>query len=51
MLYREAELAFGRTGLFDIVALMGLYHTVCMALTLFDVPAPGAVADQGEAQG
>jgi nuclear transport factor 2 (NTF2) superfamily protein/alkylhydroperoxidase family enzyme len=40
-LYREAEQAFGRTGLFDIAALMGLYHTVCTVLTLFEVPAPG----------
>jgi 4-carboxymuconolactone decarboxylase len=39
-LYREAEQAFGRTGLFDIVAVIGLYHTVCTALTLFEVPAP-----------
>jgi 4-carboxymuconolactone decarboxylase len=39
-LYREAEQAFGRTGLFDIVALMGQYHTVCAALNLFEVPAP-----------
>lgn len=38
-LYREAEQAFGRTGLFDIAALMGLYHTVCTALTLFEAPA------------
>lgn len=41
-LYQEAEQAFGRTGLFDIVALMGVYHTVCSALALFEVPAPGA---------
>jgi hypothetical protein len=26
--------------LFDIAALMGQYHTVCAALTLFEVPAP-----------
>jgi hypothetical protein len=39
-LYRAAEQAFGTTGLFDIAALMGQYHTVCMALTLFAVPAP-----------
>jgi 4-carboxymuconolactone decarboxylase len=39
-LYREAEKAFGTTGLFDIVALIGQYHTVCAALTLFEVPAP-----------
>jgi 4-carboxymuconolactone decarboxylase len=39
-LYREAEHAFGTTGLFDIAALMGQYHTVCAALTLFEVPAP-----------
>ncbi len=44
-LYREAEQAFGRVGLFDIVALMGLYHTVCMALTLFEVPVPRAPVD------
>jgi 4-carboxymuconolactone decarboxylase len=39
-MYREAEQAFGTTGLFDIAALMGLYHTVCTLLTLFEVPAP-----------
>ena len=39
-LYREAEKAFGTTGLFDIAALIGQYHTVCAALTLFEVPAP-----------
>ena len=39
-LYREAERAFGTTGLFDIAALTGQYHTVCTALTLFEVPAP-----------
>jgi 4-carboxymuconolactone decarboxylase len=39
-LYRAAEKAFGTTGLFDIVALIGQYHTVCAALTLFEVPAP-----------
>jgi len=39
-LYLEAEKAFGAKGLFDIVALMGQYQTVCTLLTLFDVPAP-----------
>ena len=39
-LYSEAEQAFGTTGLFDIAALIGEYHTVCTALTLFAVPAP-----------
>ncbi len=39
-LYRDAEKAFGRTGLFDLVALMGQYHTVCTLLNLFEVPAP-----------
>jgi 4-carboxymuconolactone decarboxylase len=39
-LYREAEKAFGTTGLFDIAALVGQYHTVCNVLTLFEVPAP-----------
>lgn len=39
-LYQEAESAFGAKGLFDIVAVMGVYHTVCTMLTLFEVPAP-----------
>jgi 4-carboxymuconolactone decarboxylase len=39
-LYREAESAFGAKGLFDIAAVMGVYHTVCTMLTLFEVPAP-----------
>ena len=39
-LYSAAEQAFGTTGLFDIAALVGQYHTVCAALTLFEVPAP-----------
>jgi 4-carboxymuconolactone decarboxylase len=50
-LYREAEQAFGRKGLFDMVAVMGVYHTVCSALALFEVPAPRAVADLAEASG
>lgn len=41
-LYRQAEEAFGRTGLFDIVAVMGVYETVCTLMTLFEVPAPSA---------
>jgi 4-carboxymuconolactone decarboxylase len=41
-LYLEAEQAFGREGLFDIVAVMGVYQTVCGALALFEVPAPVA---------
>lgn len=36
-----AEAAFGRRGLFDIVALMGQYLTVSAVLSLFGVPAPG----------
>jgi 4-carboxymuconolactone decarboxylase len=39
-LYREAQNAFGATGLFDIVALVGVYHSVCAILNLFAVPAP-----------
>ena len=38
-LYQEAESAFGAKGLFDIAAVMGVYHTVCTMLTLFEVPA------------
>lgn len=39
-LYHAAEQAFGRTGLFDIVAVMGVYQTVCSGLALFEVPSP-----------
>jgi 4-carboxymuconolactone decarboxylase len=39
-LYREAEQAFGRTGLVDMAALIGAYHAVCTTLTLFEIPAP-----------
>jgi 4-carboxymuconolactone decarboxylase len=39
-LYREAEQVFGRQGLFDIAALIGIYHAVCTTLTMFAVPAP-----------
>lgn len=48
-LYRKAEQAFGRKGLFDIVAVMGEYQTVCGALTLFEVPVPGAEAGVAKA--
>jgi 4-carboxymuconolactone decarboxylase len=44
-LYREAEQAFGRTGLFDIVAVMGEYQTVCSALALFEVPVPTTTSE------
>jgi 4-carboxymuconolactone decarboxylase len=39
-LYQEAERTFGRTGLYDITAVMGVYQTVCSMLALFEVPAP-----------
>ena len=39
-LYEQAEKTFGTIGLFDIAALMGIYHTACAVLTLFEVPAP-----------
>jgi 4-carboxymuconolactone decarboxylase len=39
-LYQQAESAFGAKGLFDIAAVMGVYHSVCTVLTLFEVPAP-----------
>ena len=50
-LYREAAQAFGRKGLFDMVAVMGVYHTVCSALALFEVPVPAAIADLAQASG
>ena len=39
-LYQQAVSAFGAKGLFDLVSVMGVYHTVCTLLTLFEVPAP-----------
>ena len=39
-LYREAQNVFGTKGLFDIVALIGIYHSVSAILNLFAVPAP-----------
>lgn len=39
-LYREAERLFGAIGLYDIIAVMGVYETVCSMLALFEVPAP-----------
>ena len=39
-LYREAQNIFGAKGLFDIAALIGVYHSVCAVLNLFAVPAP-----------
>jgi 4-carboxymuconolactone decarboxylase len=42
-LYRQGEQAFGAKGLFDIIAVMGVYQTVCSALALFEVPAPPTV--------
>jgi hypothetical protein len=46
-LYREAEQAFGQEGLFDMVAVMGIYHTVCSALALFEVPVPAVEGLKG----
>jgi 4-carboxymuconolactone decarboxylase len=39
-LYRHAENTFGTKGLTDIVTLIGIYHTVCATLNLFEIPAP-----------
>ncbi len=39
-LYREAEAAFGRTGLVDIVYLVGMYLLTCALLNAFEIPAP-----------
>jgi 4-carboxymuconolactone decarboxylase len=39
-LYREAQNAFGAKGLFEIAALIGVYHSVCAILNLFEVPSP-----------
>ena len=39
-LYREAEGAFGRTGLVDMVYLVGMYLLTCALLNAFEIPAP-----------
>src|SRR6476659_5696750 len=39
-LYRQAENRFGTRGLTDIAILIGIYHTVCTTLNLFEIPAP-----------
>jgi 4-carboxymuconolactone decarboxylase len=39
-LYRQAETVFGTKGLTDIVTLIGIYHTVCATLNLFEIPVP-----------
>ena len=39
-LYAEANGALGAEGIFDLVNLIGAYHTVCALLNAFDVPAP-----------
>ena len=38
--YRQAENSFGTKGLTDIAILVGIYHTVCATLNLFEIPAP-----------
>jgi 4-carboxymuconolactone decarboxylase len=44
-LYLEAENAFGTLGLIDITSLIGVYHGVCITLTMFAVPAPGPIVN------
>jgi 4-carboxymuconolactone decarboxylase len=39
-LYRQAENTFGTKGLTDIAILIGIYHTVCATLNLFEIPVP-----------
>jgi len=39
-LYREAEQAFGRAALVDMVYLIGLYLLTCALLNAFEIPAP-----------
>lgn len=42
-LYREAENTFGTLGLIDMTSLIGVYHGVCITLTMFAVRAPGPI--------
>ena len=43
-LYREAETAFGRPGLVDLVYLIGMYLFTCSLLNAFEIPAPSGDA-------
>lgn len=38
--YRAAVAAVGPEGLFDLCTVMGVYHTMCSLMALFEVPAP-----------
>jgi 4-carboxymuconolactone decarboxylase len=48
-LYREAERTFGTEGLIDLTTLIGVYHGVCITLTMFAVPAPEPILSQVQA--
>jgi 4-carboxymuconolactone decarboxylase len=48
-LYREAENTFGTLGLIDITSLIGVYHGVCITLTMFAVPAPEPILSRTQA--
>ncbi len=39
-LYHETETAFGKTGLVDMVYLIGMYLLTCALLNAFEIPAP-----------
>ena len=39
-LYGEAEAAFGKTGVVDMVYLVGMYLLTCALLNAFEIPAP-----------
>jgi 4-carboxymuconolactone decarboxylase len=39
-LYREAEALLGADGIMETAILTGIYHTVCAALNVFEIPAP-----------
>jgi 4-carboxymuconolactone decarboxylase len=42
-LYHEAENRFGTVGLIDLTTLIGVYHGVCITLTMFAVPTPAPI--------
>ena len=46
-LYREAEATFGRTGLVDMVYLIGMYLFTCALLNAFEIPPPSSLARAG----
>ena len=47
-LYCQAENTFGTRCLIDMTSLIGVYHGVCITLTMFAVPTPGPIVSDAK---